>query len=34
VQERCDYITRKPGGFGAVREVCDLVAGSRAGGNT
>lgn len=29
VQERCDYITRKPGGFGAVREVCDLVAGSR-----
>ena len=29
VQERCDYITRKPGGFGAVREVCDLIAGSR-----
>lgn len=29
IQERCDYITRKPGGFGAVREVCDLVAGSR-----
>ena len=29
VQERCDYITRKPGGFGAVREVCDLVAGSQ-----
>ena len=29
VQEQCDYITRKPGGFGAVREVCDLVAGSR-----
>lgn len=29
VQERCDYVTRKPGGFGAVREVCDLVAGSR-----
>ena len=29
VQEHCDYITRKPGGFGAVREVCDLVAGSR-----
>ena len=25
VQERCDYITRKPGGAGAVREVCDLV---------
>ena len=31
VQERCDYITRRPGGFGAVREVCDLVAGSRGG---
>jgi 3-deoxy-D-manno-octulosonate 8-phosphate phosphatase (KDO 8-P phosphatase) len=31
VQERCDYITRKPGGAGAVREVCDLVvaAGGR-----
>lgn len=29
VQERCDYVTRKPGGFGAVREVCDLVAASR-----
>ena len=25
VQERCDYITRRPGGAGAVREVCDLV---------
>ena len=25
LQERCDYVTRKPGGFGAVREVCDLV---------
>ena len=32
VQERCDYVTRKPGGFGAVREVCDLVAGSRSDG--
>jgi 3-deoxy-D-manno-octulosonate 8-phosphate phosphatase (KDO 8-P phosphatase) len=30
VQERCDYVTRKPGGFGAVREVCDLVAASRS----
>ena len=29
VQERCDYVTRLPGGFGAVREVCDLVAGLR-----
>ena len=25
VQEQCDYLTRKPGGFGAVREVCDLI---------
>ena len=25
VQERCDYITRRRGGAGAVREVCDLV---------
>jgi len=30
VQERCDYITRRPGGFGAVREVCDLVAATRS----
>jgi len=29
VQERCDYVTRKPGGFGAVREVCDLVVAAR-----
>lgn len=29
VQERCDYVTRSRGGFGAVREVCDLVAGSQ-----
>lgn len=25
LQEECDYVTRKPGGFGAVREVCDLI---------
>ena len=30
VQERCDYVTRRPGGFGAVREVCDLVVASRS----
>ena len=30
VQERCDYITRKPGGLGAVREVCDLVVAARS----
>ena len=31
IQERCDYITRKPGGFGAVREVCDLVVAAKNG---
>ena len=30
VQERCDYVTRKAGGFGAVREVCDLVIAARS----
>lgn len=25
LQERCDYVTTKPGGFGAVREICDLL---------
>ena len=30
VQERCDYVTRKPGGAGAVREVCDLVVAARS----
>ena len=30
VQQRCDYVTRRRGGFGAVREVCDLVAASRS----
>lgn len=30
--EQCDYVTNKPGGSGAVREVCDLlvVAGSNS----
>lgn len=32
VRERCDYVTRKAGGFGAVREVCDLVVATRRGG--
>jgi 3-deoxy-D-manno-octulosonate 8-phosphate phosphatase (KDO 8-P phosphatase) len=27
--ERCDYVTVKPGGFGAVREVCELVISMR-----
>lgn len=25
LQEHCDYVTSKTGGFGAVREVCELV---------
>jgi len=25
IKERCDYITAVPGGFGAVREVCELL---------
>ena len=25
LQEYCDYVTIKPGGFGAVREICDLL---------
>lgn len=25
VKERADYITRKSGGNGAVREICDLI---------
>ena len=25
LQERCDYVTKKSGGFGAVREICDLI---------
>lgn len=28
--ERCDYVTKKPGGFGAVREVCELVVRIRS----
>ena len=30
VQERCDYITQRPGGFGAVREICDLVVAAQS----
>ncbi len=26
----CDYVTTKPGGFGAVREVCELVINMRS----
>jgi len=31
LQERCDHVTATPGGFGAVREVCDLVIGMKGG---
>ena len=33
VQEQCDYITRKAGGSGAVREICDLVVATRRSGS-
>lgn len=32
LHEQCDYVTRKPGGCGAVREVCDLIVA--VGGGT
>ena len=28
VREHCDYVTTARGGYGAVREVCDLILGS------
>lgn len=31
VKAECDYTTRAAGGFGAVREVCDLVLNARLG---
>lgn len=33
VQARCDHVTRNSGGFGAVREVCDLVVATRRNTN-
>ena len=33
LQEYCDYVTRKPGGFGAVREICDLIVAAGASGS-
>ena len=30
VRDYCDYTTRARGGFGAVREICDLVLAARA----
>jgi len=32
VQDKCDYVTAASGGFGAVREICDLVISAQ--GNT
>jgi 3-deoxy-D-manno-octulosonate 8-phosphate phosphatase (KDO 8-P phosphatase) len=29
VKECCDYVTHSPGGFGAVREVCELLLAAR-----
>lgn len=31
VKAACDYVTRAPGGSGAVREVCDLILRGRVG---
>ena len=31
LQQRCDYVTTRPGGAGAVREVCDLFVAARSG---
>ncbi len=30
LRQYCDYVTRNPGGAGAVREVCDLIVGARS----
>ncbi len=30
LQQRCDYVTTRPGGAGAVREVCDLIVAARS----
>ena len=30
LQKRCDYVTTRPGGAGAVREVCDLIVAARS----
>ncbi len=30
LQQRCDYVTTRPGGAGAVREVCDLIVTARS----
>ena len=30
LQHSCDYVTQKSGGFGAVREVCDMIVAARS----
>ncbi len=30
LHQRCDYVTTRPGGAGAVREVCDLIVAARS----
>ncbi len=30
LQQYCDYVTHRPGGAGAVREVCDLIVAARS----
>lgn len=32
VTGHADYVTERPGGYGAVREVCDLIADIKSGG--
>jgi 3-deoxy-D-manno-octulosonate 8-phosphate phosphatase (KDO 8-P phosphatase) len=32
LHEQCDYVTHKPGGFGAVREICDLIVAAGSSG--
>lgn len=34
VRERCDHVTQSAGGYGAVREVCDLVLAARVNANS
>ncbi|MDH5455076.1 MAG: HAD-IIIA family hydrolase [Gammaproteobacteria bacterium] len=33
LKERCDYVTTRQGGFGAVREICDLLVASGDAGS-
>ena len=33
VQEQCAHVTRRPGGAGAVREICDLIVAAKSDGS-